>query len=114
VDDRGEAIEVDAESTAVAALLASFGFRPQATRPSVSSPSGSLPNLDDVAAMVAWYAGHEFDMVLRIDGRRPTQAEVDVVNALGPKGIKRAKKLRAEVEAAFAAVDGEETTGAAQ
>jgi hypothetical protein len=116
VDDRGDAIEVEAESTAVAALLAPFGFRPQAGRASGLPASGSLPDLDDVAACVAWAAGREFkvEKVLRLDGRNPTAEEVAVVNRLGKKGMKQAIRLRAEVETAFAAVDGEETTGAGQ
>jgi hypothetical protein len=54
---------------------------------------------------LAWCAGHEITVetieVLRIDGRKPTQAEVDVVNALGKKGVKRARKLRHAVEMAL-------------
>jgi hypothetical protein len=71
----------------------------------VIAPSSPLPDPADHTGCIAWCTVHEITVetieVLRIDGRQPTQAEVDVVNVLGPKGWKRARKLRHAVEMAL-------------
>jgi hypothetical protein len=111
VDEYGT-VEVAGDVETADALLSSFGYRRMAGSAggSEAARSGPLPDLDDFTACIAWAAAREFkvEKVLRVDGRNPSQAEVDIVNALGKKGMKRAVRLRAAVIEAFAGVNGEE------